>query len=96
MVIGGAAPIDESLMRAILLVAVMFAALPMFSVGTRADGAWCRSANATNCGYHSFEQCQAARSGSGGFCQRNPFSLGAAGSAYGYETQPRKRHRRDY
>jgi hypothetical protein len=81
-------------MRTIPLVAVMFAALPIFSVETRADDTWCRGT--TNCGYHSFEQCQAARSGNGGFCQRNPFSVGAADSAYGYAVQPPKRHRSNY
>jgi hypothetical protein len=87
-------------MRTIPLVAVTFAALSLSSFGARADGTWCAhvgdQGGATNCGFHSFEQCQAARSGNGGFCQRNPFSLGPAGSAYGYAVQPRKRHRRNY
>ena len=38
----------------------------------------------TNCGFYSFEQCQATVSGIGGFCMRNPFSVG---------TQPRNRYR---
>jgi hypothetical protein len=36
------------------------------------------------------EQYQAARSGNGGFCFRNPFS------SYGAATQPRPRYRRNY
>jgi hypothetical protein len=37
-----------------------------------------------NCGFYSFEQCQAARWGNGGFCFQNPFS------AYGYAGQPQR------
>ena len=42
----------------------------------RADGAWCATAGGhsgySNCGYYSFRQCQAAVSGVGGMCSRNP------------------------
>jgi hypothetical protein len=50
----------------------------------------------TNCGFYSFEQCLATVRGIGGFCVRNPFEIGSAGSAYGYAREPRKRYRRNY
>jgi hypothetical protein len=60
----------------------------------RADGTWCaqygNGHGGTNCGFHSFAQCEAARSGNGGFCFRN-----SASSSYGSVKQPRSRHRRD-
>jgi hypothetical protein len=46
------------------------------------------SPGATNCGFYSFEQCQAALSGNGGFCMRNPFA--------GSSAQPRGQYRRRY
>ena len=83
-------------MRTIPLVAVTFAALSLSTIGARA-GTWCShySRGSSNCGFYSFQQCQANVSGIGGFCQPNPFSVGSAGSAYGYAVQPRKRYRRD-
>jgi hypothetical protein len=88
-------------MRTIPLIAITFAALSLSVTGARADGTWCAhygdKGGGTNCGFYSFEQCQAARSGNGGFCQRNTFSAsGSAGSAYGYAREPRRRYRRDY
>jgi hypothetical protein len=84
-------------MRAIPITAITFAVLLQSSIGARADGTWCARVGdmggALNCGFYSFEQCEAARSGNGGFCQRNTFSAGSAGSAYGYVREPR-RHRR--
>jgi hypothetical protein len=78
-------------MRLISLVGVTFAALSLSIVGARADGTWCAQysspGGATNCGFYSFEQCQATVSGIGGFCMRNPFSPSAA--------EPRRRYRRD-
>ena len=39
---------------------------------------WCvqygGSNGGTNCGFYSFEQCEATRWGNGGFCYQNPFS----------------------
>jgi hypothetical protein len=62
---------------------------------------WCASygggnngGGGTNCGFYTFEQCLAAKSGNGGFCDRNPFELGSAGSAYAYAPGPQRRHRR--
>ena len=84
-------------MRAIPIAAITFAGLLLSCVGAHADGTWCARVGdmggALNCGFSSFEQCEAARSGNGGFCQRNPFTLGSAGAAYGYVREPR-RHRR--
>jgi Protein of unknown function (DUF3551) len=81
-------------------VAITFAALFLSTIGAQADGTWCAhysgKAGGTNCGFYSFEQCQAARSGNGGFCQRNPFSAyGSAGSPYDAAREPRRRYRRD-
>ena len=82
------------------MIAITFAALFLSTIGARADGTWCAHYGAkgggTNCGFYSFEQCEAARWGNGGFCQRNPFTLGSAGSAYGYAAGPKRRHRRHY
>jgi Protein of unknown function (DUF3551) len=57
-----------------LLGAVMVAT----AIGTpaRADGPWCAFYNghfggASNCGFHSYEQCLATVSGVGGWCQPN-------------------------
>jgi len=40
------------------------------------EGAWCAFAGGRNayenCGYYTFQQCQAAVSGVGGSCMRNP------------------------
>jgi hypothetical protein len=98
--IGGLDAAEEAFVRAIPIVAITFAALSLSTVAARADGTWCAhygfQGGATNCGFYSFEQCQAARSGNGGFCQPNPFSYGSAGSAYGAAREPRRRYRRDY
>jgi hypothetical protein len=80
-------------MRVIPIVAVTLAAISLST--TAHAGSWCAQyggmQGGRNCGFHSFAQCEAARSGNGGFCQSNSL---AAGSAYGYATGPRKRHRR--
>jgi hypothetical protein len=86
-------------MRTIAMVSIMLATLSLSTIAARADGTWCAhygGKGVTNCGFYSFEQCQAARSGNGGFCQPNPFSYGSAGSAYGSVREPRRRYRRDY
>jgi hypothetical protein len=85
-------------MRAFPITAITLVVV-FLSSAAQADGTWCAQlgtrGGATNCGFYSFEQCMATASGNGGFCQRNPFSLGKAGSAYGYAAGPRKRYRRD-
>ena len=61
-------------MHTIAVVSIMFAALLLCTNG--ADAApWCAEYGfgGTNCGFYSFEQCQAARSGNGGFCSQNSF-----------------------
>ena len=84
-------------MRPFPIAAITFAAVFLSSAGAQADGTWCAQlgvkGGATNCGFYSFEQCMATVRGNGGFCMRNPFTLGSAGSAYGYVTGPRRRHR---
>jgi hypothetical protein len=87
-------------MRAIpIATTIAFAALSMSAISAHA-GTWCAQYGGrnggTNCGFYSFQQCEAARSGNGGFCVPNPFTAGPAGSAYGYvREEPRRRYRRD-
>src|ERR1700730_3297233 len=74
-------------MRMIAIVAIMFATV----LTDGADAApWCAQygTGGTNCGFHSFEQCLAARSGNGGFCSQNSFedpyrTGGGSGRGYG-------------
>jgi hypothetical protein len=55
-------------------IAAIIAALFLSSIGAHA-GTWCAqyggTHGGTNCGFYSFEQCQAARSGNGGSCSQN-------------------------
>lgn len=72
-------------MRMVAVMAVTFAAL--FLTGSNASaqyvgGSWCANygggrGGGTNCGFHSFDQCQAALSGNGGMCSRNQWSSGS-------------------
>ena len=53
-------------MRIIRVAAITFTVFFLSTIGVRADGTWCAeygSPGATNCGFYSFEQCQAALSG---------------------------------
>jgi Protein of unknown function (DUF3551) len=62
-------------MRTIPLAAIIFAALYLVLTGANA-APWCAQYSGkggSNCGFHSFQQCQAAVSGRGGFCMQNPF-----------------------
>jgi hypothetical protein len=57
-------------MRAIAIFSITLATLFLSTLVAPA-GSWCASyggKGGTNCGFHSFQQCQAARSGNGGFC----------------------------
>jgi hypothetical protein len=82
---------EEAFMRTIPLVGIIFVTLSLSTVGARADGTWCAYyVLHTNCGFYSFQQCVAAISGNGGFCQPNTFSAPAAAG------EPRRRYRRDY
>jgi hypothetical protein len=62
----------------ILVAAVGLAAVSLTTTHARADGAWCArdTRGGTNCGFHSFAQCQADISGIGGSCSPNPAFLG--------------------
>ena len=81
---------EEACMRAIPIAAIT---LFLSTIGAHADGTWCAQygsrGGGTNCGFYSFQQCEEARSGNGGFCYQNPFS------AYGYAGQPQRRYQRD-
>jgi Protein of unknown function (DUF3551) len=80
-------------MRPFAAVATLLASVLLFGDAVRADGTWCaqygNGNGGTNCGFYSFAQCEAARSGNGGFCFRN------AVSSYGSVKRPRSRYRRD-
>jgi hypothetical protein len=69
-------------MRKLTLVAVAAAMLPLTSISAQAQYApWCAYdvRGGTNCGFHSYAQCQAALSGIGGYCSPNPASRGNNG-----------------
>ena len=60
-------------MRLLPAVTIILATLVLSSVGANAAAsvrALREPHGGTNCGFHSFEQCQAAISGNGGFCSR--------------------------
>jgi hypothetical protein len=61
-------------MPKIALVVAALAALPLTSVGARAEGTWCAydTKGTTNCGFYSYAQCMATLSGLGGSCVPNP------------------------
>ena len=56
---------------------------------------WCLLSSAyeggENCGFSSFEQCQASRLGIGGFCQLNSDYRAGAAPASPYPSRPRSR-----
>jgi hypothetical protein len=65
----------------------------MLSYGGAQAAPWCAyygghggGGGGTNCGFYSFAQCMAAVTGTGGFCNRNPFESGS---------DNRRRYRRD-
>src|SRR5262249_48352068 len=84
---------EEASMRAIPITAITFASLLLSSIGSHADGTWCAQygsrGGGTNCGFYSFQQCEAARSGNGGVFYPNPFS------AYCYAGQTQRRYQRE-
>jgi Protein of unknown function (DUF3551) len=78
-------------MRMIAVASIMLAALLPCTNG--ADAApWCAQygTGGTNCGFYSFEQCLAARSGNGGFCSENSFE-----NPYRTGGAARRRYRRN-
>jgi len=59
---------------------------------------WCadyggQMGGSSNCGFSTYEQCQAALSGNGGFCNRNTQYTGGGGSGSG---SAHRRHHRHY
>jgi hypothetical protein len=58
-------------MRTVSIILTIFATLSLSIVGAHA-GSWCAHYRngATNCGFYSFAQCQAAVSGIGGYCSQ--------------------------
>jgi hypothetical protein len=78
--------VREAFMRkAILGIAIAAGLAASFLVGTASADPykWCaiyggRSGGASNCGFVTFEQCQATVSGIGGFCTVNQFYTGPA------------------
>jgi hypothetical protein len=61
-------------MRTLAIITFVAAIL---STGEAQAAPWCAQYSSqgggTNCGFYSFEQCMATVSGTGGFCQANPF-----------------------
>jgi hypothetical protein len=59
-------------MRTLSVISIILATLSFSTMAANA-ATWCAhygGYGGTNCGFHSFEQCQAALSGNGGFCSR--------------------------
>jgi hypothetical protein len=85
----------EAFMRTIFLAAAALAAMSLTSIPAHADGAWCArdTRGGTNCGFHTFAQCQADISGIGGSCSLNPSFQGYNGAyqSYGGDTHRRPR-----
>ena len=69
-------------------------ALAAWGVSTTAHAApWCGTYRngSTNCGFSSQEQCQAAMSGSGGFCNRSSSESGARNLPRARSARPSQR-----
>ena len=77
-------------MRRLGLVTVLPSSRVLSSAEARADGPWCArygtGLEGSNCGFYSFEQCQAAISGNGGRCSQNLL--------YGTDIEARRRQQR--
>ena len=77
-------------MRRLGLVTVLLSSRVLSSAEARADGPWCArygtGLEGSNCGFYSFEQCQAAISGNGGRCSQNLLS--------GTDREPRRHQQR--
>ena len=79
----------------ILAAAVGLAAVSIASTHARADGAWCArdTRGGTNCGFHTFAQCQADISGIGGSCSPNPAFVAPGAGYAAYSAYGRRRGR---
>jgi hypothetical protein len=89
---------EEVFMRTIIVVAAGLAglaALSVTSIPARADGTWCArdTRGGTNCGFHSFAQCQADISGIGGSCSPNPAFVAPGAGYAAYPAYGRRRGR---
>ena len=76
-------------MRTILTIALTLLAALVIDTAEAKAAPWCAVygfLGATNCGFHSREQCQWAISGNGGYCRQNFSSDGNTDKArYGYQ-----------
>jgi hypothetical protein len=84
-------------MKALLLTAGLVAAAGALTSAAQAQNyPWCayyggtRGGGGVNCGFTTFEQCLAALSGMGGFCNRNTQYVPPAGP----RARDRRHHRR--
>ena len=74
----------------IIAVGVIVAAGALTSSAQAQNYPWCayygggRGGGGTNCGFSTFEQCMAALSGNGGFCNRNTQYVPSAGPRVRY------------
>ena len=81
-------------MRGTLFISGIFVATAMLSGGARAQSyPWCAQygagmGGAVNCGFTSFQQCQADVSGIGGFCEPNTTYQRPAGPHRQHRAQP--------
>ena len=63
------------MIRTLMVATILAAGAVLLPHGSaHAGGRWCAQYNyhggATNCGFHSYQQCRAAISGNGGACYR--------------------------
>ncbi|MBO0716041.1 MAG: DUF3551 domain-containing protein [Rhizobiales bacterium] len=61
-------------MKAALCLLGVLVTTIVIAMPARADGPWCAfydALYATNCGFHTYEQCLATVSGAGGYCEAN-------------------------
>ena len=74
----------------VLLAGAILAATGLASAPAAAQGSWCaEDMNSRNCGFYTFEQCQAAASGLGAGCYPNQFAHRAPAA------EPTKRKKRE-
>src|SRR5438876_11818915 len=81
-----------------LVIAPLFAAMLLLGLDQAAFGqsAWCLDepgAGVTNCGFHTFAQCQASRPGGSTSCSPNPALPGTVSSADRSRAAGRERRR---
>src|SRR5256712_5076860 len=86
---GSPSPVEEAIMRTIVLVAIALGEMSLTSTLAHA-GTWCGTfrLGSTSCGYSSSEECMATVRGLGGFCYPNPFPGTAYGTSAGSWSSP--------